>query len=92
MPRIQLILSDEERELFKAQAHREGKPLDEWLKAAARRRLGWTPPATRSGRIEDLDAFFRKCDEIPGPEREPDWEDFKEAYCAYNRPSVQDAS
>ena len=92
MPRIQLILSDEEQELFKAQARREGKPLDEWLKVAALQRLGWTPPTAKSGKIEDLDAFFRKCDEISGPEREPDWEDFKEAYCAYNRPSVQDAS
>ena len=91
MPRIQLILSDEERELFKAQARREGKPLDEWLKAAALQRLGWTPPATRPGRIEDLDAFFRKCEEIPGPEREPDWEEYKKLINEV-RPSVADAS
>ena len=91
MPRIQLILSDEERELFKAQAHREGKPLDEWLKAAACQRLGWTPTTARSGKIEDLEAFFRKCDEIPGPEGEPDWEEYKKLINEV-RPSVADAS
>ena len=91
MPRIQLILSDEERELFKAQARREGKPLDEWLKVAALQRLGWTPPTAKSGKIEDLDAFFRKCEEIPGPEREPDWEEYKKLINEV-RPSVADAS
>ena len=24
---------------------------------------------------EELAAFFRECDALPGPEREPDWED-----------------
>ena len=47
MPKIQLMLSDEERELFKAQAHREGKPLEEWMKAAARERLGWDTPCSQ---------------------------------------------
>ena len=27
---------------------------------------------------EELAAFFRECDAIPGPEREPDWEEHLE--------------
>ena len=39
MARIQLVLSDEDRDRFVHQARREGKTLSEWLRTAARRRL-----------------------------------------------------
>ena len=35
---------------------------------------------------ETLETFFRKCDAIPGPEREPDWEDFKKQLAQYRLP------
>src|SRR5438094_78621 len=42
--RVQVILSDEDREAFRLQAEREGVSLSAWLRDAGRRRLdaAWT--------------------------------------------------
>ena len=75
MARVQIVIADEDRDRFVAQARREGLTLSAWLRAAARERLEarQRPAPFESG--EDLEAFFRECDTIEGPEREPDWEE-----------------
>ena len=77
MATIQLTISDDERERFAEQAQRAGKPLDAWLLDAARQRAG-QPSANADRRfksLEELQAFFQKCETLPGPEREPDWKE-----------------
>ena len=73
MARIQLVIPDEDRQNFIAQARREGMSLSAWLRAAARERL----EARRNVKLfespEDVEEFFRSCAALDGPETEPDW-------------------
>ena len=76
---VQLEITDTELAMFEEQARCEGLSLEDWLWAAAHDRLAHKPkfdrkPKRRKPR-ESLDEFFRRCDEIPGLEREPDWEE-----------------
>ncbi len=75
MPRVQFTIRDEERDRFVRQARLEGLTLSAWLRAAARARLELREGAARFESPEELAAFFRECDALPGPDREPDWED-----------------
>ena len=73
MARVQVIIPDVDRDRFADQARREGMTFSAWLRAAAHERL---EARQRSSRIEspaDLEKFFRACDALEGPEREPDW-------------------
>lgn len=73
MPRIQVIVDEQEREAFRAQASTEGRSLSEWLREAGRDKLTAARPARLSSR-EQLEDFFRSCDEREsGRGREPDW-------------------
>ena len=78
MATIQLTVPDDERDHFAEQARRAGgKPLDAWLLDAARQHAG-KPNADTDRRFkspEELQAFFQRCETLPGPEREPDWEE-----------------
>ena len=74
MARVQLIIPDEDRDRFVHQARREGLTFSAWLRAAARDRL----EQQRSDSFESpahLEEFFRECDALEGPDREPDWEE-----------------
>ena len=76
MARVQVILEDEERELFRRQAAVEGLSLSAWLRAAAQE--SFSRKRRRGGieSVDDLREFFRMCDERAGEEgREPEWED-----------------
>ena len=44
MARVQLVMTDEDRERFVEQARREGMSLSAWLRAAARERLATRQP------------------------------------------------
>ncbi len=72
MATIQLTVPDDERDHFAEQARRAGKPLDAWLLDAARQHAGTD---RRFKSPEELQAFFQRCETLPGPEREPDWEE-----------------
>lgn len=72
--RIQLVLPDADKDRFVHQAQMEGISLSQWLRTAAHDRLEraqsrvpWT--------AQELQSFFEKCDELDGPEREPDWDE-----------------
>jgi hypothetical protein len=69
--RVQVILEEEEKELFQHRARNEGLSLSSWLRKAGQEML------KRHARImsrEDLDAFFKSCDDREDGV-EPDWEE-----------------
>ena len=75
MARVQLVIPDEDRDRFVRQAQSEGMTLSEWLRVAAHRRI---KDQKRSNPFEspaNLEEFFRACDALEGPEREPDWQE-----------------
>jgi hypothetical protein len=71
--RIHLIVDEQERDAFRAQAARQGVSLGEWLRQAGRDRLERERPK-RLRTAEDLDAFFAEVNRDQGG-REPDWEE-----------------
>ena len=73
MARVQLLISDEDRDRFVHQARREGKTLSAWLRAAAHQRLEEQQRPHAFASPADLEAFFRACDALQGPAREPEW-------------------
>ena len=73
MARVQLVIPDEDRDRFVHQARREGMTLSAWLRTAARERLEARQRVKRFESPEDVEEFFRWCDSLDGPEREPDW-------------------
>ena len=75
MARVQLVIPDEDRERFVRQARSEGMTLGEWLKVAAYRRLEEQQRSYPFKSPADLEEFFRACDALEGPEREPDWQE-----------------
>ena len=75
MARVQLVISDSERDQFLRQAKREGMSFSAWLREAARARLNnkrQLAKFTSAGQIQD---FFAECDTIPGPARELNWDE-----------------
>jgi hypothetical protein len=76
--RVQVLLSDEERERFRRLAERRGQSLSSWMREAARERATEEPPK-RLQMPEDFRRFFTECDAREGEGREPDWEDHRRA-------------
>ena len=90
MARVNISLSDEDRERFREQAKREGMTLSAWLRTAAKKRAAENgaqagsmpsaerqPGAKRRHTDEDREAFFRRVDALHGPDPKPSptWED-----------------
>ncbi len=75
MARVQLIIPDEERDRFVHQARREGMTFSAWLRAAARDRLEERQGFNSFDSPTQVEDFFRDCDNLDGPQREPNWED-----------------
>ena len=75
MARVQLVISNEDRDRFVRQAQSEGMTLSEWLRVAARQRLEEQQRTHPFESPTDLGEFFRACDALEGPEREPDWQE-----------------
>ena len=73
MARVQLVMSDEDRDRFIHQARSEGMTLSAWLRAAARERLKERQQVVPFESPAELEGFFRACDTLEGPEMEPDW-------------------
>ena len=73
MARVQLIIPDEDRDRFVRQAHREGLTFSAWLRAAAHERLRERQRFAPFESPAHLEEFFRACDALEGPEREPEW-------------------
>ena len=75
MARVQFVVPDEERDLFVRQARKEGMTLSAWLRTAAYQRLAEQQRSQPFESPADLEEFFRLCDALEGPRREPDWEE-----------------
>lgn len=73
MARVQLVLSDEDRDRSSHQARSEGMTLSAWLRAAARERLEERQQIVPFESPAEIEGFFRTCDTLEGPEIEPDW-------------------
>ena len=73
MARVQLVIPDEDCDRFVHQARKEGMTLSAWLRAAAREHLQQRQQSKPFQSPEDLEEFFRACDRLEGPEKEPDW-------------------
>ena len=87
MIQVQIEISDEEHDRFLRQAEEDGLTLSTWLIVAARKQSN--EREVRENRkihepfetnepfksVEELEAFFRYCDTLQGPECEPDWEE-----------------
>ena len=71
--RIHIVLEAEEKERFRARARQEGKTLSEWLRDVARQALLRGEGGTEIQTVEELRAFFDRCDEREQG-TEPDWE------------------
>ena len=78
MARVQLVMSDDDRDRFVNQASREGMSLSAWLRAAARERLEAHHSVKLFRSPDDVKDFFRACASLEGPEREPDWSEHLE--------------
>ena len=78
MARVQLVISDEDRERFRYQARREGMSLSAWLRAAVHDRLEQKQSRKRFQSVAELEEFFRWCDTLEGPAVEPDWDEHLE--------------
>ena len=75
MARINLVISDDDRDRFIYQARREGMTLSAWLRSAARERLEKARRARPFESLEDVEEFFRASDTAAGPGPEPDWKE-----------------
>ena len=79
MARVQLVLSDGDRDRYVSQAKREGKTLSAWLREAAQEKIEGDAEQHRPFETaQDVREFFRACDATRnwhGPE--PDWEEQK---------------
>lgn len=72
MAKIQLVIPDEDHDRFVRQARREGMTLTAWLRTAAYERLAEQQRQPFES-LADLEEFFRACDALEGPGREPNW-------------------
>ena len=73
MARVQLVIPDSDRDRYVYQAQREGMTFSAWLRAAAEERLAKQQQVKLFESVDDLEAFFRQCDEREGDTPEPDW-------------------
>jgi len=76
MSRIHIIIDDAEKERFRQQAAAEGLTLTEWLREAARSRLGAAAGSSAIETLADLRAFFADCD-AREPQPEPGWDEHR---------------
>ena len=74
--RVQVILDEADREVFRRRAEAEGLSLSAWLRQAGRDRLA-AQPQPKLATPKDLRAFFARCD-VREKGREPEWREHLE--------------
>ena len=85
MATVQLTLSEDEGERVKKQAQKEGITAEAWLMAAVldrlrlREEVSYLGTGRRFQSAEELQEFWKRCDAMAGPGREPDWEEHLKA-------------
>jgi hypothetical protein len=89
MKRVQVLVSEQEKEAFREMAEREGVSLSAWLRKAGLERLAESEQRDRLDSPEKLRAFFAACDERESG-AEPDWDDHKRMIEASKRSGASD--
>ena len=90
MARIQLVVPDGDKDRYVTQAQLEGMSLSQWLRSAAQQRLEGAH-RTRTWSPQELESFFNRCDELDGPEVEPDWDEHLRVIDRSRRSGVEDS-
>ncbi len=72
--RVQVLLHEHERDLFRRQAKLEGVSLSTWLKQAAHLRLADSERASKLDSSATMQVFFAACDQRERG-REPEWDE-----------------
>jgi hypothetical protein len=73
--RIQVLLSESEREAFRREADRQGQSLSGWLRESGVERLDEKKGEKKKlSTVADLKRFFTECSRRE-KDREPDWDD-----------------
>ena len=75
MPRIHVILDEEDKARYATAARRAGQSLGGWLREAAEQRLEREGTRRRITSAEELRSFFDSCDADQTLGGEPDWEE-----------------
>jgi hypothetical protein len=76
--RVQVLLTEEERERFRGCATAAGTSLSTWLREAGIEQAGRRERRQKLDTAEKLEAFFEECDEIDdGAGPESNWDDVK---------------
>jgi len=76
--RVQVLLTEGERERFRRCADEVGTSLSTWFREAAVEKAECQHKREPLDTVEKLEAFFKECDRIhDGTGPEPDWEDVK---------------
>jgi hypothetical protein len=75
--RVQVVLSEQERERFRRLARLEGMSMSAWLKKAGLERAKALVLSEPLRTREELSEFFSRCDQREQG-REPDWEEHLE--------------
>jgi len=60
--RVQVLLEEEEKELFVQEAQRAGMSLSAWIREAGKERLKSRPARLKLETPDDLRVFFASCD------------------------------
>lgn len=71
--RIQVLLTESEREAFRREAERQGQSLSGWLRESGVERLDESGDRRKITTQAGLQKFFAECDRREKG-REPDWE------------------
>ena len=74
--RIHIVLPEDDKARYAAQAAREGKSLGAWLREAAEAKLQNARPRVPLSTLEELRAFFAECN-ARETGREPDWDEYR---------------
>ena len=76
--RVQVLLTEEERERFRRCAAKAGTSLSTWLREAGLAEATRRDKRDQLDTVEKLEAFFAECAERNRDRgREPDWDDVK---------------
>ena len=76
MVRIQVLVTEEERQRLRGLAEREGLSLSAWLRRLGLERAEAMAGVDRLETVAELDRFFRACDRREAAAgREPDWDE-----------------
>ncbi len=73
MARIQVIVTEQERETLRRVAEREGQSLSGWLRRVGLERADSVSAGEQIDSLAELDRFFRRCDRRERSLRERDW-------------------